>query len=174
MTNIYSGYGNSPCISTMFDSSKGSFGNRFDCTVHRAANTVRTTVETAALGAATYAGYKAINYASKGKCFNWNPAINKGLTNLSSTFKNVSTKIAKNASNLSGVKKYLAKGAKGIVEVMKTGCEKLAKTTGKQKLLGALGLVALSTLIAIERKHAFNEGKYEQEYNYRADKQNNV
>lgn len=34
---------------------------------------------------------------------------------------------------------------------------KLAKTTGRQKLLGLLGMAALAGLIGLNRKHAFKE-----------------
>lgn len=174
MSNIYTGYGNSPVIYTMFDSSKGSFGNRLDCTAHRAVNSARATLETGALGVATYAGYKAINCATKGKCFNWNTGLNKSLSKIASVYKDGVEIFEKAAKSNSGIKKYIAKGAKGLANLFKTGCEKLAKTSGRQKLLGLLGLAAVGTLVAIERKHAFKEGQYEQEYNHRANKQNDV
>ncbi len=172
MSNIYTGYGNSPVIYTMFDSKKGSFGNRLDCTAHRAANKAKATAETAVLGAATYAGYKAINCTTKGKCFNWNKSINQALAKGADLYKYVAESIAKSAESSKGVVKYLSKGLKGLANVIKTGCEKLAKTSGRQKLLGLLALAAVSTLVAIERKHAFKEGQYEQEYNHRAERQN--
>lgn len=174
MTNIYTGYGNSPAIYSMFDSSKGSFGNRVDCTIKRAANKGRETAETAVLGAATYAGYKAINCGTKGKCFGWNTSINNALKKVADLYKNAAQDISKSASSLKGVKKILAKGAKGVLNLVKSGCEKLAKTSGRQKLLGLLGIAAVGTLVAIERKHAYKEGQYEMEYNRRAEKQNIV
>lgn len=174
MSNIYTGYGNTPAVYSMFDSKKGSFGNRLDCTAHRAANTARATVETGLLGAATYAGYKAINCAAKGKCFNWNTSLNKSLSKIASVYKDGAKSLEKVISENSGIKKYLAKGVKGLANIFKSGCEKLAKTSGRQKLLGLLGLAAVGTLVAIERKHAYKEGQYEMEYNRRAEKQNEV
>lgn len=165
MVNIYTGYGNSPSVYSMFDSSKGSFGNRLDCTIHRAANTARAAAETGLLGAATFAGYKAINTATKGKAFKWNSSINNGLTKGAKLYKELAQKIGKSTTTMTGIKKYVAKGAKGLINVVKSGCEKLAKTTGRQKLLGLLGIAAIGTLVAIERKHAFKEGQYEQKYN---------
>ena len=155
----------------MFDSKKGSFGNRIDCTAHRAANTARATAETGALGVTTYAGYKAINAASKGKAFNWNSSINKFLNKEAAFYKNVAEDIGKSASKLSSVKKYAGKAISKLLNITKSGFEKLAKTTGRQKLLGALGVIAVATLIGIERKHAFKEGQYEQKYNDIARKQ---
>lgn len=165
MTNIYTGYGNSPALYSMFDSSKGSFGNRIDCTAHRIANDAQATVKTGALGVATYAGYKAINATTKGKAFNWNTTINKGLTKSAKVYKELAEELGKSANKMSGIKKYASKSAKGLINLLKSGCEKMAKTTGRQKLLGILGVAALGTLIAIERKHAFKEGQYEQKYN---------
>ena len=168
MSNIYTGYGNSPIIYTMFDSSKGSFGNRVDCAAHRTANTARATAETAALGAATFAGYKVINYATKSKYFNWNKNVNNALKKGASLYKTVSESMSKSAKSSNGVVKYLSKGFKGLANVLKSGCEKLAKTSGRQKLLGILGVAAIGTLVAIERKHAFKEGQYDERYRMKA------
>jgi len=171
MSNIYTGYGSSPAIYSMFDSKKGSLGNRIDCTAHRATNTARATAETGALGVATYAGYKAINAASKGKAFNWNSSLNKFFSKGADFYKNAAEDIGKSASKLSGVKKYAGKAISKLLDITKSGFEKLAKTTGRQKLLGALGVIAVATLIGIERKHAFKEGQYDQKYNDIAKKQ---
>lgn len=165
MRNIYTGYGCSPTIYSMFDSKKGSIGNRIDCSAHRAANTARATVETGVLGVATFAGYKAINCATKGKYFNWNTVLNKSLSKIAGVYKDGVEIFDKVVASNSGIKKIIAKGAKGLTNAFKTAFEKLANTSGRQKLLGLLGLAAVGTLIAIERKHAFKEGQYDQKYN---------
>ena len=96
------------------------------------------------------------------------------MSKIASVYKDCVEIFEKAAKSNSGIKKYIAKGAKGLANLFKTGCEKLAKTSGRQKLLGLLGLAAVGTLVAIERKHAFKEGQYEQEYNHRANRQNEV
>jgi hypothetical protein len=168
MSNIYTGYGSSPSLYSMFDPSKGSFGNRVDCTTHRMTNSARAIAEESLLGVATYAGYKAINCAAKGKCFNWNTSINKALIKGADLYKNAAESLANASKSSKGIVKYLAKGYKGLANILKSGCEKLAKTSGRQKMLGLLGLAAITTLVAIERKHAFKEGQYDERYNIKA------
>lgn len=164
MTNIYTGYGQSPAVCTMFDKSKGSFGNRIDCTAHKMANNATANAETGLLGVATIAGYKAINKTTKGKASKLNKYINSVLKKGAKLYQNTADKISK-AGTKSGIMNYVLKGAKGICNVLKSGFEKLAKTGGRQKLLGMLGIAAVTTLVAINRKHAYNEGKIEQKYN---------
>ena len=113
----------------------------------------------------TFAGYKAINCATKGKCFNWNIVLNKSLSKIAGVYKDGVEIFDKVVASNSGIKKIIAKGAKGLTNAFKTAFEKLANTSGRQKLLGLLGLAAVGTLIAIERKHAFKEGQYDQKYN---------
>jgi len=164
MSNIYTSYGSSPSLCSMFDSSKGSFGNRVDCTAHRMSNSARALAEESLLAGATYAGYKAINFAAKKQCFSWNESINSVLSKGAKTLQ----KIADCIKPSNGPLKYIKKTYKGLVNAVKSGCEKLTETSGKQKMLGLLGLAAITTLVAIERKHAFKEGQYDERYNIKA------
>ena len=168
MVNVNTSYGSAPAIYSMLDSSKGSFGNRVDCTVHRAANNIRCGIETAAVGAAGIAGYNVINKATKMKSFKWNNDVNNALKKGAELYKKLLKDFGKSTSSLTGVKKFLANGVKGIIDLMKTGCEKLSKTSGRQKLLGLLGIGILGALVAVQRKQAYKDGQYEERYTTRA------
>ncbi|MDY6310687.1 MAG: hypothetical protein SPL72_05385 [Cyanobacteriota bacterium] len=129
-------------------------GNRADCAAHRVGNDVRASVEMAGLGAATY-----------GKAFKWNTSLNTFLKKAAKGQKEAGGFIAEATANNKGVKKFAANVLKRMASFNEKVYTKLAKTTGRQKLLGLLGMAALAGLIGLNRKHAFKEGQYDQKYN---------
>lgn len=122
-------------------------GNRADCAAHRVGNDVRASVEMAGLGAATY-----------GKAFKWNTSLNTFLKKAAKGQKEAGGFIAEATANNKGVKKFAANVLKRMASFNEKVYTKLAKTTGRQKLLGLLGMAALAGLIGLNRKHAFKEG----------------
>lgn len=169
MSNIVTGYGNSPAFTSMFDSSKGSFKNRVDCTVQRLANTARGTVEVGALGAATYGGYKLISNLPASKTLT---SLNGKVTKFVEKGANIFSKAAKWLKSGSKDAKGFSKLAGKALSTVTNGAEKALKfvagLSGKQKALGALGLAAAAALIGLERKHAFKEGQIDQKYTDKA------
>ena len=179
MTNIYS-YGNSPAITSMFDSSKGSFSNRAHCTADRAGNTLSGTLEIGALGAATYGGYKAISKVSASNASALtalSEKVTKLLRNGAALYKKTEKWINADFKNATGITKFAGKALSKIADVTATVLKKTAGLSGKQKALAALALVATAAFLHIERKHAYKEGQIDQKYTDKAkieDAKNNL
>ena len=108
------------------------------------------------LAGAIGAGIGVSKY-SYGKCFAWNTNINKVLKNF---VKN--TKLPEFTSTLG---KHVGKFAEKGLNLVKSGAEAIAKTTGRQKLLGLLALGTIAGIMAI-REHYTKEEAFKDGYNF--------
>lgn len=176
-----------PVKGTLLDSKKGSVGNRIECAGAQAVNKVKGAVEATAVLGTTGLGFAALEKFAPAKDFAWNTKLNKAIKDLlakmSQEIKDVNIfkrkggkfTIMKNSQNykdLSKGKKFLAKVGEKIINVFSTGLEKLANTSGKQKLVVGLAVAGGLTLIHTIRKYAFKSGQIDQKYNDRAKVQN--
>lgn len=92
-------------------------------------------VSTVGIIAGAAAGAKAINKATFNKSYTWNTTINKTLKQFVSSGKDF-------------------KGAKYV----KGMAEQIAKTSGRQKLLVAVGIAAFGTILAVRDHFSKKQG----------------
>lgn len=104
-------------------------------------NRAKKNVGTVSTLALSGVGAAAISSATKGKSFGWNTAINKGIKNFLGKISN-SEKFANN------------KFFKGIQKVG----EKIAKSSGRQKLLAGLALATAVAVIGIRDHYSKKQG----------------
>lgn len=186
-------------LAPLVSKDKGSFDNRIDCAGKQFANNVSNAAESTAVVAGSAVGYHILNKATKGKTYKWNANLNKELKKatekISIALKDIKSKMPvvkaqKVSIALKDIKSRMPvaeikaqKGAFGKLklgfvknlikasEFMKKNIEKLAKTSGRQKLLGALVLGSLGLLMHVGQKHAYKAGQIDQKYTDKAQSQ---
>ena len=166
-------------VAPLVSRDKGSFGNRIDCAGKQFANNVSNAAESAAVLAGSAVGYHMLNKATKGKTYKWNTKFNKELNGIIKEARKIiqhtNNEIAnpKTAAKIKSLKfgklRYnLLKGLIKVSEFNQKAFEKLAKTSGRQKLLGALVLGSLGLLMHVGQKHAYKAGQIDQKYTAQA------
>ena len=112
-------------------------------------------------------GAYMITDATKGKSFVWNSKINKGLKNVAakagefvknSPIANYIAKISKNSKLGETVGKSLQSFANFGAEILKNVSTKVAKTSGRQKLLAGLAVGTLALIMAAREHYSKQEG----------------
>jgi hypothetical protein len=175
---------------------KGSLGNRVNCAGEQTVNNAACAAKSVATATAGIVGYNAANNLMKGKAFKWNSAINeflreqakniddsmniffkksgKCIKDYKFTKKGVDIAVQK-AGKFKGklfttIGNFALKSVKGFKNLL----TKLAKTSGRQKALGAFALLALATLNYITNKHCYQAGQIDQKYTDRAKLEKNA
>lgn len=110
-------------------------------------------------------GLSMVNHAAKGKSFVWNSKMNKGLKNVATkmgefvknnTIANYMNKITKNNKLGETAGKFIQKVANSGANGIKDIATKVAKTSGRQKLLAAVTVGTLALVMAA-REHFSKE-----------------
>lgn len=100
------------------------------------------------------AGVSAINKYAMGKSFGWNKAINNGVVDFAKKTSNfISTKLIKDTTN-PNFTKILNKAG----DVVNTAAKKIAKTSGRQKLIAGATLLAAGAFVKVSEHFAKKQG----------------
>lgn len=181
-------------VAPLVSKDKGSFGNRMNCAGEHIKNNAGNAVETAGVIGGSAVAYGIANKMTKGKAFEWNTKINNRLKGFvkhvnkvnkecSSSHVDFNKGVTKKGKNFLINKYGKVKGrilktienlAIKIINGAKAGAEKLSKTSGRQKILGALALGALATFTAVQKKHSYQAGQIDQKYTDKAKMEKNL
>lgn len=179
-------------IAPLVSKDKGSVGNRMNCAGEHIKNNLSTGVQATAVAGSTALAYSFTNKMTKGKAMDWNIKFNKALKNLSKDiakqakiFNN--SEVGKYVNMEKGVtkagKQRLTKlygktkgkiaglacnlGTK-FISFTKNAIDKIAKTSGRQKILTGIVLSGLVLLTHVLNKHNYKAGQIDQKYTDRA------
>lgn len=174
----------------LFDSKKGSIGNRAECWIKQEAAQLKDTVELGAAAGAAGLGYHTINKNMAGKAYAWNTKVNNELKNFvkemvqsndyaaKSPFTNgafkskngriIIDKMHDGYKSLSKSKKIFANIGSKVINTAINLSEKLCKTSARQKVLEAFVGAAVLGLLFLAQKQGFHRGQIDQKYNDRA------
>lgn len=197
MTNFSTHVAAGPVISSLASKEKGSMGNRIDCAGAQVKNKVQNTIETAGVLGGTGAAYKLATNMTKGKEYKWNATINNSLKKYLKQFadyvqaemrspfgvgeyldftKGVTTAGKKRLISQHGkFKGNIAKFAFNMIvktlNLINKGATALSKTSGRQKVLGAIILTGLGLFTYVQKKHSYQAGQIDQKYTDKAQTQ---
>ena len=171
---------------------KGSVGNRMDCAGEHIKNNVSTGVQSTAVAGSTALAYGLVNKKTKGKAMNWNIKFNRALKEISKKIelemkildfrcgenidikKGVITKAGKeHVINTYGKVKgkiytFVCNSLLKFLNSGKKVIDKIAKTSGRPKILAGILLSGLALLTYVQNKHSYKAGQIDQKYTDKA------